>query len=153
MDVLPLQDTQTAMVEGIGSTTATFSPSAAKALYLIPIKSPFTPGPAPALTDADIADFTGATPKAYAAAARVPVTNPLTSELVLNFPTPAGGNIFTCTATTNLPQTIYGVYVSSGDDTKLLGAVKFTDPMVLTQSGQRFDIGPVLFPVTNTPLG
>lgn len=154
MDMLPIQDLYVIMTTAIGATTATFSPALSQAMWLFPIKTAFTPGPNPPLTDADIATFDGHTPKAYAAAARVAVADPLTSQLVMNMPTPAGGNVFTTTGTTGLPMTVYGVVLSSDSLTisgNIFASATLDEPVTLTDVGQEIDCGTVRF-VFSYPL-
>lgn len=155
MDLIPVTAEYVAMVTAIGDATVTFTPPLAQALWLHPIKAPFTPGPAPALTDADIADFAGSTAKSYAAAARKVFQNPVTGDLAINMPTPTGGNIWATSATTNLPQTIYGAVLSSSSITIEGGAMiasgVLPDPVVLTAAFQEVDAGTVRF-LFNYPL-
>lgn len=127
----------------MGADTVTFVPKLAAAQWIVAIQDDFTPGPTLLLPDSAMADFDGATPKAITAAVRVPSVNPLTGNRQIIMPPPAGGFTFTTTGTTNLPQTIYG-YVMSSDSTtigtgKLIAAVKFETPILLTASGQAFE--------------
>lgn len=132
-----------AFAAALGATTVTFGPSLSEALFWIPIKSDFTPGPTLVLANTDIADFDGSTAKTIASAARTATINPLTGNRQIVLPPPAGGIAWTTTGTTNLPQTIYGVALSiSGTDVtdeKLYAATKFEEPVVLTAAGQLFE--------------
>lgn len=103
----------TEMLTILGADTVTL----AAACFVIPIKVPFTPGETLTLTDDDMADFTGSTPKATGAATRPVLTDPATGDQFLNMPSPAGGFRWTATATTNLPQTIYGAVLGSSSTT------------------------------------
>jgi len=152
MRMYPTQAAYESAVLAMGATTVSFGTVFSKPLFLIPIKAAFTPGPSPAVTDADIADFDGSTPLVYASAARIPVADVLTSELRINMPAPVGGNQFTTSGVTNLPQTIYGAVLGTSSTTVeggvLYGSGTLDEPMTLTASGQQIDFGQIEFPFT-----
>lgn len=141
----PVEAVTEAMLAAIGADTVTL----AGACWVIPIKTNFTPDPAPTLVDADIADFTGATPKACGAAARPVLVDPATGNLFLNMPPPAGGFLWTASDAVNLPQTIYGVALSSDSTTvegaDLLGTQLLDAPLTLTGAGETVQLDSVTF--------
>lgn len=102
--------------------------------------------------DFTAATFDGSTAKVATVAASV-VTDPLTGNTLIRIADPAGGWDFVTTGTTNLPQTIYGAYVTSNDGTKLLGAAKFDVPIILTATGQIVPVDDVQWVLAAPPLG
>lgn len=132
----PTETLVTEMLTMLGADTVTL----AAANFLIPIKTPFTAGPNPILVDADIADFDGSTPLATGAATRPVYSDSATGDLFLSMPPPAGGFIWHTTGVTNLPQTIYGVALSTDSTTvegaDLMGTVAFDTGVVLNAVGQ-----------------
>lgn len=141
----PTLDLVTSMMTELGSDTTML----AGALFAIPIKTPFTPDLVPTLVDADMADFAGSAPKATGAAVRPVITDPNTGDLYLNIPPPAGGFFWVTTSGANLPQTIYGVVLSSDSTTVeggvLMGSQLLNDPVPLNASGQGVDGGDLRF--------
>jgi len=79
--------------------------------------------------------------------------DPLTGKNVFRFYCPEQGYAWYTGSTLNLPQTIYGAYVTNLDGDKLLGAAKFPTPIVLTAEYQLIDLGNVIFEVSDTPIG
>lgn len=114
----------------------------------------------PAITAATVvgdlteADYGGYAAKAATAAAAV-FTDPLTGNLIIRIPDPAGGWAFASTGTppANVPQTIYGAYVTDAAGAILLGAVKFADPITITAAGQIIDVDDATWVVANPPVG
>lgn len=135
-DVTPTSTLTTEMMTALGADTVTL----AAAMFVIPIQTPFTPGTTPALVDADIATFTGATPKATGAATRPVITDPFTGGQKLVIPPPAGGFHWVTTDDTNLPQTIYGVVLGSSSTTieggVLFGSELLPSPVELTTAAE-----------------
>jgi len=98
------------------------------------------------------ADFGGYAAKTATAGAAV-VNDPLTGNILLRIPDIAGGWDFLTSGTTNLPQTIYGAYVTDAAGAILLGAVKFPTPIVLTATAQIVQVDDLNWVLTNPPLG
>lgn len=132
----------------LGADTLTFSPPLSTLLYLSLIKVPYTPSPALVLSDTtDRADFTGSTALIIPAAVRVPATDPITGEVVLSLPPPAGGPKWTTSDAVNLPQTIYGMAMSQSSTSfavaKLMAVtLPFETPITLTAAAQMVE-GPL----------
>lgn len=148
--MIPTQDLYQLMVEGIGATTTSFTPSVADPCWLIPIKVAFTPGLGLTLTFAtDAADFDGADPLPITGAARDFQLDPLTGSLFLNMPPPAGGFHWNCGTDPVPPQTIFGVALSNDSTTfaggALLASALLDEPVTITSAGDAFDFGPARF--------
>lgn len=146
IDMVPTNTLLTAMMTALGSDTTML----AGALWLFPIKSEFSPGPDPVLTDADLADFDGSGPKTTGAATRPVLSDPVSGDIFIRIPDPAGGWQWTTTGTTNLPQTIYGVALSSDSATiegaELLGTALLPGgPVELNITGNSFGFSDVDF--------
>lgn len=96
--------------------------------------------------DMVLGDFLAATFDGYAALSLGLGAQPImydaeTGLLTIKLEDPAGGYVWATTGVTNLPQTIYGAYVTDNADAVLLGAYKFPDPITLTISGQGLSFG------------
>jgi len=98
------------------------------------------------------ADFTGYTEYNTGGAPTI-LTDPLTGELVLHFNGIDQGYIFITGDAVGLPMTIYGAYLVDDTRTKLLGAVKFANPIILTAANQYIELADLRFPVSTVPLG
>lgn len=99
------------------------------------VKAPFTPDPALALADLDVADFTGSAAKSGGSGACLVVNSPLTSSQGLLGREPAGGLNFVATALTNLPQTIYGYYVYNNNVEELMFTALLPEPIEIQVIG------------------
>jgi len=139
--MLPTQSAFTRFVDQIGSATVTFSPSLADALWIVPIKTAFTPGLPLVLTDADMADFPGVVPKSIAAGSRSHGVDPLTGRLQITLPGPIGGFLWQASGDVTPPQTIYGVALTSDSLTvegaDLLASALLPEPVTMSNT---FDI-------------
>jgi len=106
-------------------------------------KAAFTPGAGLELTDLTVADFGGyaalhaanATPHLY--------TDPLTGEQLIVASDPTGGWHWQASSDTNLPQTIYGYYVTDHSGANLLGSGLLDTPVPLAAVGDGLDIGSI----------
>ena len=114
----------------------------------------------PAITSTTVVgDFTEATFGGYAAKAATvagaAVVDALTGNLIIRIADPAGGWSFLSSGAppANIPQTIYGAYVTNAAGDILLGAVKFTDPVTITAAGQIIDVDDCTWAVANPPVG
>lgn len=105
----------------------------------------FTPGPTLALGDLTEATFTGATALHAASAATQVFKDPANGNQIMQVREPAGGWHWVTTDAVNLPQTIYGYYLTTGDGDPLIAAALFDTPIVLSATGQAIDIGQVRF--------
>lgn len=143
----PTSVLQTAILTELGADTTMLAGD----LYLFPIKTGFSPGPDPGLTDADLADFDGSAAIHAAAATRAVLVDPATGMQYIRVPDPVGGWQWTCSGDTNLPQTIHGIALSS-DSTTIEGGVLLAtaqlDPtysLTVPGAGLSFGVGEVDF--------
>jgi len=103
--------------------------------------APFTPN-----LDMVLGDFTEATFDGYAALDLGVGSQPIyydaeTGLLTITLEDPAGGYHWVTTGVTNLPQTIYGCYVTDNADAVLLGAMALDTPQTLSASGEGLSFG------------
>lgn len=103
-------------------------------------KAAFTPGASLVLGDLTAADFDGSTPKHAANATPDLFKDPVTGEQIINAQEPVGGWHWQTTGVTNLPQTVYGYYVTDHTGANLLGAGLLPYPLLLTATGQGLDV-------------
>jgi len=107
----------------------------------------------------EVGDLVEATFDGYAAihaasAATQVFIDPVTGLWVLQVREPAGGWHWVTSGTTNLPQTIYGYYITNAAGTTLLGVHRFaTEEQVLLQvAGQGVDVPQARFYLSSDPL-
>jgi len=96
--------------------------------------------------DMALVDFTEATFDGYAAKDLGIGSQPIfydgeTGLLTIKLEDPAGGYVWECTGVTNLPQTIYGAYLTDNADAVLFGAIKFDTPVTLSAADQGLSFG------------
>lgn len=109
------------------------------------VASPFVPSLDLDITTLTLASFTGATPKHAADAGPHVFLDPATNEWMVQVDPPAGGWHWQTTATTNLPETIYGWICTDSAGVVLQGSDVFPEPIVLQIIGQGVDIPRVAF--------
>jgi hypothetical protein len=99
------------------------------------------------------ATFTGATPKTVASGDQGAAQDPVTNQQQITVVEPAGGWRWVTTATTNLPQTIYGfaLYDSTSPET-LIGSGLLPEAITLTDAAQEINLGTVKFTLVLSPL-
>jgi hypothetical protein len=129
-----------AMVNLLAADPATLAP-AALANHVHLSMTPFTPGPT-----LDIAGVTDATFNTYVPAnagvgTQQEFIDPMTGLRNIQLLEPAGGWHWETGSAANLPQTIYGWFVTDNADAVMLGSALFSTPIVLTAAGQAVDIG------------
>lgn len=150
MKFYPKRLVQETWLVDIGAAAGDNQGQLATALYVWPIIVPFTPGLDTVLVTAtDKGTFAGSTAKVVASGARVPVTDPLTNEVAIQLPEPAGGFSFITTSGTNLPQTVHGLAISDDsttfDGADLLGTALLPEPVELTATAQLVTVDSVEF--------
>lgn len=126
--------------------------AAVTAMHVHLAMAPFTPGPTRVVGDFTPATFTGSTAKNAGTGTQQTFVDAISGARVIQLLEPAGGWHWLCTAITNLPQTIYGYYVTDTADTDLYGCVAFTTPIILTASGQAIDVANIRFTMVANPL-
>ena len=132
------------LAELLAEDPTTLAP-VANAVHVHLATNGFTPGPT--LT---VADFTEATFDGYAVldadvGPQQNFVDPLSGNRVVQLLEPAGGWHWATTGITDLPQSIYGYFVTDNGDTVLYGCARFDLPVPLTASGQAVDIPYVRF--------
>lgn len=61
--------------------------------------------------------------------------DPTTGRQVMRVPPPVGGLVWTPNSSTNLPQTIYGAYLTGQNNTNMWGSILFDEPIPLGAPG------------------
>jgi hypothetical protein len=117
------------------------------------VMAPFVPSGNLAYADLTFATFTGATPKTVALGAQQVGIDPVTGDQIITIVEPAGGWRFQATASTNLPQTIYGfaLFDSTGPG-PLIATELLPNPITIAASGQELNLGTVKLVVVQQPL-
>lgn len=113
------------------------------------VMNAFTPGPTLVLADMTVATFVTSTPLHAHDDTPLSYTDPNTGEEIVEANAPIGGWHWQATATTNLPQTIYGWFVTDHTGANLLGAELLPTPVTLSAVGQGFDIDAVRIRIAN----
>lgn len=134
----------------LGDDTLTLSPTTAVDLNVHLAKNDFAPGPSLELADLEEADFGG-----YAvlnpSAAPLKLIDPATQDGIVQLTEPAGGWNWVASGSppANVPQTIYGVYITDNDDLTLYAAARLDTPIVIAQAGDFINPGKlqVRFPI------
>lgn len=135
----------------LGSDANTLAPVALALKVHLAIAS-FTPGGALVPGSFTEATFTGYTAISAGVGACTTFYDPTKGTRAVQLNEPAGGWHWGVTGTTGLPQTVYGYYVTDNAGTTLYGSSLLPTPVVLTASGQGFDIGQIRFDLVPAPL-
>jgi len=112
-------------------------------ISVTPVKVPFTPGKQTLLSSLTSANFDGMAILTGDAVAAVEFTDPTDGKQKIRIPEPAGGWNWLTSGLTALPQTIYGVKVTSAD-ISFIGCQKLAADVILTASNQGFGIGDII---------
>jgi hypothetical protein len=121
----------------------------ATALHVHLAKNAFVPSPDLPLATLVEADFGGYAVIDPTAGNQLVYLNPVTNLITVELSQPVGGWHFQTTSTSNLPQTIYGWYVTDHTDAVLYGSGLLDVPIPLTVSGQGFDLPSLVFAFLN----
>jgi len=100
-----------------------------------------TPAESSILADFTEASFDGHTAIPTATDAQACGIDPATADSVIDLIPGAGGFRWETSGMTNLPQTIYGYYLTDSTSATLLAAQRFATPVTLTETGQAINIG------------
>ena len=103
--------------------------------------APFTPNLDMVLGDFTEATFDGYAVKDIGVGAQPIFYSVQTGLLTIVLEDPAGGYVWATTGVTNLPQTIYGAYLTDNADAVLLGAMQLDNPVTLQASGEGLSFG------------
>jgi len=138
----PKQAVIDSIIVAIGSNTFTF----AGTLYMHLLKEPFAESPAYVPPNANMATFDGYAPVLIDMNTRPTSTDPLTGDQLMVINPDTDPFYFETTGTTNLPQTIYGIALSSSSTTFAAGAYMGCEalalPVELSGTGQSIVIHP-----------
>lgn len=121
----------------LGSDTATFFNGDGLEIHLA--QNLFAPGPGLVIGDLVQADFDGYNPAVRASAALPESLDPINGDIVLSINS-LTGLPYETTGTTNLPQTIYGFYLTDQDETVVWAAELFDAPITLTGINQSIQL-------------
>jgi hypothetical protein len=124
--------------------------AAATAVNIHLAQNPFVPSPSLALASLTEANFTGYAALAGTSGNQNVYQDPLSGLQTVELIPPAGGWHFATTGVSNLPQTIYGWYVTDHLNAVLYGSGLLATPIPLSISGQAFDLPSLLFQFLNT---
>ena len=119
------------------------------AMHVHLAKQAFTPSRGLDVTTLVEATFSGYTALQPTAGNQLEYNDPLTALETVELIPPAGGWHFQTTGTTDLPQTIYGWYLTDHTDAVLYGSGLLATPIPLTISGQGFDLPALIFAFLN----
>lgn len=127
--------------------------AAATALKLHLSQAAFTPG-----LGLTVASFTEATFTGYAALAagatgtQNTFFDPATGNTVVEIKAPVGGWLFKTTASTGLPQTMYGYYLTDSTSATLYGSALLSPTVTLTATGQGVEVPNARFTFPPSPM-
>jgi len=128
----------------LAADTATIAP-AANPPKLKLSKAAFTPNQNNVPADFTEADFDGYAPIAAIVGAQNVGVDPLTQERLVEMKIPAGGWRWVVTGLTNLPQQIFGAYLTDNAGAIVFGAALFDGPITLDNLPQVVEVGSVTF--------
>jgi len=120
----------------LAADTATFDKTDSGEQQLHLAKAAFTPSPNIVFSDFVEADFNGYAPIPAVAHSADWTTDPLTGAQIVELPPPELGWRWETGSAANLPQTIYGWYLTQVDDETMVGCQLFDTPIVLTAASQ-----------------
>ena len=123
----------------LAADTTTLAAAVANKMHLAMVD--FVPGEGMIVADFTEADFDGATAIAVTVGAQGEGYDPATNDSVIDLKEPIGGFRWAVTGTHNLPQTIFGFYLTDTAGTVVYAAERFDTPVTLTMVGQVIDIG------------
>jgi hypothetical protein len=135
----------------LATDTTTLAPAAGGVKVHL-AQNAFAPSLSLALGSLTEANFTGYAALLAAVGNQQNFQDPVTGNGVVQLVEPLGGWHWATTGTANLPQTIYGFYVTDNGSATLYGSALFSAPITLTASGQGIDIAQVRFAVIPTAM-
>jgi len=103
--------------------------------------APFTPSPNLVIASFTEATFNGATAKNVGVGTQQDFYDPSTGLRNIQLLEPAGGWHWQTVDTLNLPQTIYGFYLTDNANAVVFGCALLPAPVLLNDAGQNIDTG------------
>ncbi len=119
------------------------------ALHVHLAKAAFTPTPGLDPTTLNEADFMGYTVLSPTAGNQLEYVNPGSGLRTIELSPPIGGWHYQTTGTPNLPQTIFGWWVTDHTDAILYGSGLLATAIPLSASGQGIDLPSLTFAFAN----
>jgi hypothetical protein len=144
----PTQVLQQAIATLLAHDTATLAAALALKIHLS--KTAFVPGPGLTVASFTEADFNGYAALSPTAGNQLVYSDPITGLLTVELVPPAGDWHFQTTGILNLPQTIFGWYVTDNASAVLYGSGLLTPGVPLTAAGQGFDLPSLKFAFLNS---
>lgn len=108
-------------------------------------KANFTPSASLTVTSFTEADFDGYAAKTPTAGTQLFYVDPVSGLRIVELVSPAGNYHFETTGVTNLPQTIFGYYVTDNASAILYGCGLLATPVPLTAINQGLDLPAMQF--------
>ncbi len=137
--MIPTRDIRNAAMAVLAADVPTLAPVTPNKMLLA--QNNFNPAESTTLSDITEASFDGHTAISLGASPMTEGYDPTTDASKIDLKIPAGGFRWRTTGVTNLPQTIYGYYLTDSTGAVLLASAKFSTPMVLTVVNQVIDVG------------
>ena len=123
--------------------------AAAGGLVVHLAKQAFTPSTTLDPTTLVSADFDGYTALLPTPGPQIEYWDPVSGLYTVEIKEPAGGWHYQCTGPGNLPQTIYGWFVTDSTNTKLYGSGLLDTPVPMTGAGQGLNLPTLQFAFSN----
>lgn len=133
----------------LAADVPTLAPATGNKVHLS--QQTFTPSPARVIGDFLEATFTGYAALVAGTGAQQTFTDAATGLRTIQILEPAGGWHWVSTGTANLPQTIYGYYVTDNGTTTLFGCALLQSPVTITASNQSVDVGNIRLSLVLSP--
>lgn len=133
--MVPVASVAEKAMQLLAADAATLAP-AANANEMVLINAAFTPGPALVIGDLSLADFDGSTPLDVGVGTQPEGLDPATGDPIITIKPPAGGWRWETTGVTNLPQTIWGVALTTDNGAALLATALLPVPITLSAVNQ-----------------
>lgn len=146
----PMNNILDALMNRLASDVATLAAATANKVALA--QNSFTPSPARVLADFTVANFTGYAALSAGTGTQQTFVDAASGLRTIQLLEPAGGWHWQTTGTANLPQTIYGYFVTDNAAAVLYGCALLQAPVTLTASGQAVDTGNIRLTFANAPL-
>lgn len=137
--MIPSQAILDQITDLLAADATTIAP-AALACHVHLAIAPFSPGAGLDIATLVEATFTGGGAISAGLGAQDVFTDPASGLKIIQLLEPAGGWHWDCTALTDLPQTVYGYWVSDNTDAVLYGSALLDAPLFLNAVGQGIDL-------------